>query len=232
MNGKILEARGIERSFRMGKNDVNVLKGIDLDIHQGQIIAIVGHSGAGKSTLLHILGTLDRPTKGSLTIDGVDVVTYNEQELADFRNNEIGFVFQFHHLLPEFSALENVMLPGRIAGESLSNLKFRAENVLKDVGVSHRMHHRPGELSGGEMQRVAVARALIRDPKLLLADEPSGNLDLKTSRALHALLWELSRRDKRSFIIVTHNLELAADADKVIEIADGKIVKEHSNQLV
>jgi lipoprotein-releasing system ATP-binding protein len=216
----------------MGDTTVKVLKGIDLDVHAGQILAVVGQSGAGKSTLLHILGTLDQPTRGALELDGVDVFTFNERELARFRNHEVGFVFQFHHLLPEFSALENVMMPGMIARRPLAALRYRAQDLLNDVGLLHRMDHRPGELSGGEMQRVAVARALLMDPKIVLADEPSGNLDLATSKALHDLLWQLSRRDKRTFIIVTHNLALAEDADRVIEIADGQIVRERSNQLV
>lgn len=227
----ILKATAVHKVYRQGKNKIHVLKGIDLTVKTGQILAIIGPSGVGKSTLLQILGTLDKPSHGLIGIDGREVSGYNDVELARFRNRKIGFVFQFHHLLPEFTATENVMMPGLIAGEKQGELRERAQMLLADVGLSHRAEHRPGELSGGEMQRVAVARALMNDPKIILADEPSGNLDQASSKALHSLLWQLSRRDNRTFIIVTHNQELAENADKVVEMFDGRIKKEQVNQL-
>ncbi|MFQ5676854.1 MAG: ABC transporter ATP-binding protein [bacterium] len=231
-NGAILVIKDLHKAYQLGKNIVPVLKGIDLEVNKAQIVAIVGPSGVGKSTLLHILGTLDRPSKGTVIIDGVEVFNFDANELAKFRNEMIGFVFQFHHLLPEFTALENVMMPGLIAGKSRSQISERARWLLAEVALDHRLNHRPGELSGGEMQRVAVARALMNDPKLVLADEPSGNLDQAASDALHSLLWELSRKDKRTFVIVTHNHELAENADKVIEVFDGRINNVQLNQIV
>jgi len=228
----ILRARELHRIYKMGRNKVHVLKGVDLDVNKGQIVAVVGASGVGKSTLLHLLGALDRPTNGTVEINGQDISALDESALAEFRNQTIGFVFQFHHLLPEFTAIENVMLPAMIAGKKPDGLRGRAEVLLDDVGLGHRANHRPGELSGGEMQRVAVARSLMNDPMLVLADEPSGNLDQKSSRALHDLLWDLSRKDERTFILVTHNQELAENADKIIEMFDGRIAKEHVNQIV
>ncbi|HEX9652612.1 MAG TPA: ABC transporter ATP-binding protein, partial [bacterium] len=211
---------------------VHVLKGINLEVNQGQIVAIVGHSGVGKSTLLHILGALDRPTRGSVEIDSSQLDDFTNKELSHFRNQTVGFVFQFHHLLPEFNALENVMMPSLIAGQPKHEIMERAQFLLSEVGLEHRLTHRPRELSGGELQRVAVARALMNNPKLVLADEPSGNLDQANSQALHDLLWRLSRKDQRTFIIVTHNLELAENADKVIELFDGRIKREQLNQIV
>lgn len=231
-NRIILRARDVHKVFQLGKNKVHVLKGVDLEVEEGQIVALTGPSGVGKSTLLHILGTLDRPSRGTIEIDDTNVFDFDEKRLARFRNRTIGFVFQFHHLLPEFTAVENVMMPGLIGGQTQGELVNRAQALLHEVGLSHRLGHRPGELSGGEMQRVAVARALMLDPKLVLADEPSGNLDQVTSQSLHELLWNLSRRDNRTFIIVTHNKELAEEADKVIEISDGRIIKEQLNQIV
>jgi len=202
---------------------LNVLKGIDLSIYQGEILAIVGPSGAGKSTLLHILGALDRPTKGTLKFDTINVSLMNDGALATFRNRTIGFIFQFHHLLPEFSALENVVLPALIQRQPKEKAIERAKDLLEQVGLSRRLSHRPRELSGGEQQRVAFARALMNDPCLILADEPSGNLDLKNSQALHQLMWDLVRQTGKTFVVVTHNHELAQQADRIIEITDGQI---------
>jgi lipoprotein-releasing system ATP-binding protein len=231
-NGAIVVTRGLTKVYQAGERKVHVLKGIDLEVNQGQIVAIVGHSGVGKSTLLHILGGLDRPTGGSVEIDHTPLAGFGDKELSQFRNQTVGFVFQFHHLLPEFDAVENVMMPSLIAGMAKNKIIDRARFLLSEVGLKHRLTHRPGELSGGEMQRLAVARALMNNPKIVLADEPSGNLDLASSQALHELLWKLSRKDNRTFIIVTHNLELAENADKVIELFDGKIKREKLNQIV
>ena len=231
-NGKILVTKNLHKTYQMGRSSVPVLRGIDLEVNEAQIVAIVGTSGVGKSTLLHILGTLDHPSEGSVTIEGTDVFKFDEKKLAEFRNRTVGFVFQFHHLMPEFTALENVMMPGLIAGKPKKRISDRAKSLLTEVGLEHRMNHRPGELSGGEMQRVAVARALMNDPKLIFADEPSGNLDRAASDALHELLWNLSRKEKRTLIIVTHNHELAENADKVVEIFDGSIKNIQFNQIV
>lgn len=228
----ILITKDLHKIYPMGKGSVHVLKGIDLKVDEGQIVAIVGPSGVGKSTLLHILGTLDRPTKGSIEINSTKVFEFDDKKIAAFRNKTIGFVFQFHHLLPEFTALENVIMPSLIAGFPKSKIEKRAKHLLNEVGLEDRYNHRPGELSGGELQRVAVARALMNEPKIILADEPSGNLDQKTSEALHELLWDLSRKDKRTFIIVTHNQELAKSADRVVELYNGRIKTQHSYQLV
>ncbi len=231
-NGSILVTKNLHKTYQMGTRSVPVLRGIDLEVNEAQIVAIVGPSGVGKSTLLHILGTLDQPSEGSVTIEGTDVFKFDEKKLAEFRNRTVGFIFQFHHLMPEFTALENVMMPGLIAGKPKKRINDRAKSLLTEVGLEHRVNHRPGELSGGEMQRVAVARALMNDPKLVFADEPTGNLDQATSDALHELLWNLSRKDKRTLIIVTHNHELADNADKVVEIFDGSIKNVQYNQIV
>ncbi|MFQ5707494.1 MAG: ABC transporter ATP-binding protein [bacterium] len=228
----VLVAHELYKSYPVGNGKVRVLKGINLEVTQGQIVSIVGPSGVGKSTLLHILGTLDRPTKGTIEINQTDVFRFDDKKLAEFRNQTIGFVFQFHHLLPEFTALENVMMPGLIARKPNTKVSQRAATLLKEVGLEHRLHHRPGELSGGELQRVAVARALLNDPSIVLADEPSGNLDLEASQALHRLLWHLSRKYSKTFLIVTHNLELARQADRSIEILDGRIKNEQTYQIV
>ena len=214
---------GVRKKFLHEGREVVILKGIDLAIEQGEMLAVVGASGAGKSTLLHILGTLDLPTAGRILYQGQDVTKYSASRLADFRNRHIGFVFQFHHLLPEFTALENVMMPGLIRGEPASTLQRRARELLQEVGLSHRLTHRPGELSGGEQQRVALARALIMQPKLVLADEPTGNLDSKTSEAIHALFFELNRSRGTTFLIVTHSRDLAERMPRMVRMRDGLI---------
>jgi lipoprotein-releasing system ATP-binding protein len=215
----MVKATGIYKSY----GSLNVLKGIDMEVKKGEVVSIVGASGAGKSTLLHILGTLDKPDKGIVTIDGQDVFGKSNNGLAGFRNQSIGFVFQFHNLLPEFSALENVMIPGLIAKGNPEEVEKRAKDVMSLLGIAHRIDHKPSELSGGEQQRTAVARALINNPALVLADEPSGNLDSKNAEELHAMFFELRQRLNQTFIIVTHNKEFAAMADRVVEIKDGLI---------
>jgi lipoprotein-releasing system ATP-binding protein len=218
----LVKASGIYKSY----GSLPVLKGIDMEVKRGEVISIVGASGAGKSTLLHILGTLDRPDQGALTIDGQDVFVKSTDSLAAFRNRSIGFVFQFHNLLPEFTALENVMIPGLIAKGKPNEVEKRAKEVMSLLGIQHRIDHKPSELSGGEQQRAAVARALINNPTLVLADEPSGNLDSKNAEELHTMFFELRQRLNQTFIIVTHNKEFAAMADRVVEIKDGLIAKD------
>jgi lipoprotein-releasing system ATP-binding protein len=215
----MIEAHQIKKSF----GSVDVLKGIDLDISKGEIVSVVGASGAGKTTLLQILGTLDRPDEGKVFFDGIDITSYNEKELSAFRNSNIGFVFQFHHLLPEFTALENVCIPAYIAKKSKSEASEKAKELLRMLNLEHRFHHKPSELSGGEKQRVAVARALINDPIVILADEPSGNLDSKTRQELHELFFTLRDRFHQTFVIVTHDSELAEMSDRKIVISDGLI---------
>jgi lipoprotein-releasing system ATP-binding protein len=219
----ILITRQLCKGFPTANGMLEVLRGIDLTVQRGEIVAIVGQSGVGKSTLLHLLGALDRPSSGAVEIDGTAVFDFDDRQLAAFRNCTVGFVFQFHHLLPEFTALENVMMPALIGGRRGRSVEQRAMQLLAEVGLEQRATHRPGELSGGEQQRVAVARALMNDPDLVLADEPSGNLDRLSSESLHELLWNLSRRHGRTFIIVTHNHELANRADRIIELFDGRI---------
>lgn len=220
---KILLTDNLYKNYSFDKRNIEVLKGIDLEIYEGEIIAIMGPSGVGKSTLLHILGVLDRPTSGRVFIDDIDIFNYVDSKLAEYRNKTVGFVFQFHHLLPEFSALENVMMPGMIAGINNDTVRTRAIELLTEVGLEERLDHRPDELSGGEQQRVAVARALINSPRLLLADEPSGNLDRQSAEALHKLFWELNQKLNQTLIIVTHNVELAQRANRVIELFDGRV---------
>lgn len=221
----LLEIRGLSKSYGSGANTLEVLSGIDLDLETGTTTALVGASGAGKSTLMHLLGALDRPTAGTVSFRGENIFQKNERQLAAFRNRSIGFVFQFHHLLPEFTALENVMMPALIARVPRSDAMIIAESLLKDVGLGQRMTHRPGELSGGEQQRVAIARALALEPELLLADEPTGNLDMKTSDSIHAMLAELQIKKKLTLVIVTHNERLAAAMGTTIHLLDGKIEK-------
>jgi lipoprotein-releasing system ATP-binding protein len=208
--------------FHMGR-DLHVLRGIDLTIDQGEVVAIVGASGAGKSTLLHCVGTLDIPTKGRIQLGGELITGLSSSRLAHIRNRTIGFVFQFHHLLPEFNALENVMMPGLIQGRSRKEMAAPATALLKVVGLDHRATHRPGELSGGEQQRVALARALVLSPKLILADEPTGNLDSKTGGAMHDLFFEINEKYKTTIVVVTHNSAFAASMPRVITMRDGRI---------
>ena len=223
-NVPILSVFNLHKSYRMaGNSSLPVLKGISFDVAEGEIIAVVGQSGVGKSTLLHLIGMLDRPTDGLVKIDGQDVYQVDDAKLAHLRNQTSGFVFQAHHLLPEFTAAENVMMPGLIGGRAKEILRSEALQLLQEVGLADRVNHRPNELSGGEQQRIAVARALINRPRLLLADEPSGNLDTVTAESLHALLWKLSRLHQQTLIIVTHNRELAERADRIIELYDGRI---------
>ncbi|MEQ1654362.1 MAG: ABC transporter ATP-binding protein [Nitrospira sp.] len=201
-----------------------MLKGIDLEIPRGQMVAVVGASGAGKSTMLHIMGMLDRPTKGTVYFDNQDLFQMSEAQQAEFRNRRIGFVFQFHHLLPEFTALENACMPALIQRRPIEEVEQEATTLLQEVGLGKRLHHKPGELSGGEQQRVAVARALLQKPDLVLADEPTGNLDTHTGEALFGLLRDLNRTRKTTFVIVTHNDKLSAQSDRIIYMQDGMIV--------
>jgi len=219
----LVEVADLSKSFGTRAGKVEVLKRIDLTVTAGETIALVGASGAGKSTLLHILGTLDRPTSGRVLFDGEDVFRRSDASLAQFRNSAIGFVFQFHHLLPEFTALENAMMPALISGMKKHEAESLASTLLGDVGLSHRLTHRPGELSGGEQQRVAIARALVLSPRLLLADEPTGNLDMKTSGEVHDLLADIHRSRGVTLMIVTHNERLAAGMDRIIRMVDGRI---------
>lgn len=213
----MIQTKGITKSF----GSLQVLKGIDLAIKQGEIVSIVGPSGAGKTTLLQIIGTLDKPDTGTLILNGTDVRKLNEKALSAFRNKNIGFVFQFHQLLPEFTALENVMIPALIGGLKASVAEAKARKILEDLNLSERTTHKPAELSGGEKQRVAVARALINDPAVILADEPSGSLDSQHKEELHALFFDLCDRLGQTFVIVTHDEQLAAKSDRVIHIRDG-----------
>jgi lipoprotein-releasing system ATP-binding protein len=223
MSELLLEVNDLFKSYGSGDQRVEVLKGISMQIEYGETIALLGASGAGKSTLMHIIGVLDRPTSGGVSYAGADIFAKSEKELATFRNGSIGFVFQFHHLLPEFTALENVMMPALISGASRSKASASALAILDEVGLAHRVTHKPGELSGGEQQRVAVARALVMQPDLLLADEPTGNLDMKTSESIHQLFEDLHMRRGLSILVVTHNERLAARTTRQIRLVDGKI---------
>lgn len=218
----MLKAQGIVKNI----GDLSILKGVDISIEKGEVVSIVGSSGAGKTTLLQILGTLDQPTSGTLTLNNQQPFSLSSNELAKFRNKEIGFVFQFHQLLPEFSALENVMMPALIGGSSLKDATPRAQELLDRLGLGKRSTHRPIQLSGGEQQRVAVARALMNQPSVIFADEPSGNLDSKNAEELHRLFFELRDEFQQTFVIVTHNAELAQMADRSLHMQDGLIVSE------
>ena len=220
----LLQVNDLSKSFVLGNQTVEVLKGINLEVRQGEFLAMLGASGAGKSTLLHILGTLDRPTRGTVFYESQDIFRLSEQELARFRNRRIGFVFQFHHLLPEFTALENTYLPSLMQKQPKAQCIKEASALLAEVGLGHRLHHKPGELSGGEQQRVAVARALIHNPDLVLADEPTGNLDTHTGETLFALLRKLNEQHRTAFVIVTHNERLSQQAARSIHVVDGRIV--------
>lgn len=225
MSDPIIHVEQLIKTFGNGAKKVEVLKGIDLTIQQGDRLAIVGASGAGKTTLLHILGTLDRPTSGKVLFEGREVFRLNEKDLAFFRNRTVGFVFQFHHLLPEFNALENVMMPCLIQGMPTSEAASRAETILKMVALHERLRHKPGELSGGEQQRVAVARAMVLEPKVLLADEPTGNLDAETGETVFDLLQELNRTKGITLVMVTHNHNLADRMARQIRMRDGKALE-------
>jgi lipoprotein-releasing system ATP-binding protein len=222
----MIDVVGLYKSFPMGGRELVVLNNINLRIQRGELIAIMGASGAGKSTLLQILGTLDRPTKGTVSFEGQDIFKLSEQQQAEFRNKRVGFVFQFHHLLPEFTALENACLPAMIQSRDLADVTGEATKLLREVGLGDRLHHKPGELSGGEQQRVSVARALMQQPDLVLADEPTGNLDSHTGDALFALLRQLNRLRGTTFVIVTHNDKLSAHADRIVSMQDGMIVSQ------
>ncbi|MDD6782977.1 MAG: ABC transporter ATP-binding protein [Prevotellaceae bacterium] len=227
----MISVRGITKRF----GNLAVLRGIDLDIYKGEVVSIVGPSGAGKTTLLQIMGLLDLPTSGSVVIDGRDVTKLKQKELAEVRNRRIGFVFQFHQLLAEFTALENVMLPALIGGVSRKQARVRAEELLEMLGLAQRANHKPSELSGGENQRVAVARSLVNNPSIVLADEPSGSLDTKNKEELHRLFFELREKLGQTFVIVTHDEQLASLTDRTIHLKDGMIVAdkiEENNTLL
>lgn len=218
---RMLSANNVEKYY----GNLHVLKGVDISIATGEIVSIVGSSGAGKSTLLHILGTLDKPYKGIVKLNGQRVDQLNGSTLARFRNKHIGFVFQFHHLLPEFTALENVCIPGWIAGTPKKEVQQRATQLLQNLGLGDRLQNKPHQLSGGEQQRVAVARALINKPDIVMADEPTGNLDSENGRELHKLFLDLRNNYKQSFLIVTHNEELAQMSDRIVHMKDGRIIE-------
>lgn len=220
----MIEIKGVTKSF----GSLQVLKGIDLRIEKGEIVSIVGPSGAGKTTLLQILGTLDKPDSGSVVVDGIETSTLSTNKLSEFRNTHLGFVFQFHQLLPEFTAIENIMIPAYIAGMKPKEARNRAEELLAFMGLSDRATHKPNELSGGEKQRVAVARALMNNPAIILADEPSGSLDSKNKEELHKLFFELRDKFGQTFVIVTHDETLATLTDRTIHLKDGRIVGEGS----
>ncbi len=219
-------AKDVKKSFQHMGRKLEVLRGIDVEIGEGEVVGVVGQSGAGKSTFLHCIGTLDVPTSGSLRIAGEELTKLSSDALANLRNRTIGFVFQFHHLLPEFTALENVVMPGLIQGQKKEALLPAASAILEQVGLKDRMLHRPGELSGGEQQRVALARALVLEPKLLLADEPTGNLDSKTSEQIHDLFFKINEERGTTIVVVTHNVGLAESMPRVVTLRDGRVEKD------
>lgn len=220
----IIKTSGLTKEYQVSKTEkLKVLKGIDTEIFEGEIVSIVGPSGAGKSTLLHIMGTLDKPSEGNVIFDGEDVFRLSSNDLARFRNTRIGFVFQFHHLLPEFSAIENVCLAAMIAGKTMKQAEPKAKELLTEVGLGSRLEHKPSELSGGEAQRVAIARALINSPKVILADEPTGNLDTKNSDEVMHLIFDLRNKYNQTFVIVTHNEKFAEMTDRTLKMIDGVI---------
>mgnify|MGYP000364856091 CR=1 FL=1 len=223
-NSVILQCQQLEMRYQQGDLDVSVLKGVDLSINAGERVAIMGASGSGKSTLLHLLGGLEKPTQGSVILDGENLSTISSSKLSKLRNRSLGFIYQFHHLLGEFSILENVAMPLLIAGQSVKNAREKSIEILTRVGLGHRVEHKPGELSGGERQRAAIARALINNPKCVLADEPTGNLDSKTAEHIYQLMLELNQELHVSFLVVTHDIDLAKRMDKVLHMEDGLIV--------
>ena len=222
----MITIENITKSF----GSLQVLKGIDLHIDRGEVVSIVGPSGAGKTTLLQIIGTLDRPDSGSVLVDGIDVTTLSQKALADFRNRHLGFVFQFHQLLPEFTAIENIMIPAYIAGTSQRQAKERARELLDFMGLADRATHKPAELSGGEKQRIAVARALVNNPAIILADEPSGSLDTQNKQELHQLFFDLRDKFGQTFVIVTHDEHLASITDRTIHMVDGRLTDENTTE--
>lgn len=227
----LLVLKGVTKRFVHEGKTLDILRGIDLTIERADMVALVGASGAGKSTLLHIMGTLDNPTEGSVVYEGEDVTRFSERRLSAFRNKSLGFIFQFHHLLPEFSALENVMMPGLIQGEKTAKVKERAAALLNDVGLSHRATHRPSELSGGEQQRVALARALVLLPKLVLADEPTGNLDSVTGAAIQELFLAMNQKHGTTFFVVTHSRDFASRLPRILTMSDGSFAQDPTGAI-
>ncbi len=222
---QVIVTKGLEKSYAMGSGEVMALSGVDLEVAHGEMVAVMGVSGAGKTTLLHLLGALDRPTKGEVILEGKSLYERSEVELARLRNQHVGFVFQFHHLLPEFSGLENVMIPGLLRGARKKEVEEQAKELLSRMGLADRWNHRPGELSGGEQQRVAIARALINNPSVVLADEPTGNLDSSTAGTIFELLREINERNRQTILVATHNASMAEKMDRVIAVVDGKIAQ-------
>jgi len=223
MSNILLECEGIIKNYQDGENEVNVLSHLNMSLNSHELLAITGRSGSGKSTLLHILGTLEKPSDGRVLFKGQDIHQLNANKQAQFRNDQLGFIYQFHHLLAEFSAIENIMMPLLIAGVNKAKAKIRALNILNQVGLKDRAHHKPSQLSGGERQRIAIARALVNEPALVLADEPTGNLDSENAQAIFALLRELRDQQGTSFVVVTHDNQLANKLDRVVNLTSGKL---------